>query len=302
MHKDEGSRMTRVGVVTVTFNSAQVLQPFLDCVLAQRDIGFELLIVDNASADGTRQILGGIRDSRVKSLLNDANLGFAKASNQGIAHFLERGFDRVLLINNDTEFPAKLFADLDGLLQKHRGRVITPRITYFDRPELNWYCGGRFTPLRGMTGYHERAGLPDAEERAEVRAVEYAPACCLMVDRSVFEEVGLLDERFFVYWEDGDFCMRLKRAHVPLLYAPGIVLAHKASSLTGGQTSDFTIRQYHKNQMYFVRKHFGPVMLTYTFVVMILKSLLRVLFRGDTWRQFRLRMRAMADGLRPTVP
>lgn len=293
--------MKRIGVVTVTFNSESVLQPFLRCCLAQRAVDFELLVVDNASSDATRQLLSRVDDPRVRCLFNDANLGFARASNQGIADFLQRGFDRVLLINNDTEFAPDLFAELDRLLSKHGGRVITPRITFFERPELNWYCGGRFTALRGITGFHERYGLPDTGEGNEIRVVEYAPACCLMVDRSVFGEIGLLDEQYFVYWEDGDFCMRLKEARIPLLYAPRTVLAHKASSLTGGQTSDFSVRQYHKNQMYFVRKHFGPAMLAYTLTVMTLKSLLRVLFRGDTWRQFRLRLRAMAEGLRSTA-
>jgi GT2 family glycosyltransferase len=290
--------MNRIGVVTVTFNSGSVLQPFLRCCLEQTGANFEMLVIDNASADATREILSGVAYPRVRSLFNTENLGFAKASNQGITHFLERGFDRVLLINNDTEFPADLFAQLDRLLSKHRGRVITPRITFFDRPDLNWYAGGRFTAVRGITGYHDRYALPDRGESNEIRVVEYAPACCLMVDGSVFRQIGLLDERYFVYWEDGDFCMRMKKAGIELLYAPGTVLAHKASSLTGGQTSDFTIQQYHKNQIYFVRKHFGPVMLGYTVAVMVLKGLLRVVFRGDNWRQFRLRLGAMAEGLR----
>ncbi len=290
--------MNRLGVVTVTFNSGSVLLPFLQCCLAQREIDFEVLIVDNASTDTTRHIATSLDDKRVVSLLLESNTGFAKASNIGIKHFLQRGFDRILLLNNDTEFSPTLFADLDGLMSKYDGRVITPRITFFDRPELNWYCGGHFAAPRGCTCFHDRYALPDAQQTSEVRAVEYAPACCLMVERSVFDEVGLLDERYFVYWEDGDLCMRLKKARIPILYSHGVVLAHKASSLTGGQTSDFSIRQFHKNQLYFVRKHFGPAMTFYTVIVMFAKSLVRALFRWDTWRQFRLRMVAMREGMR----
>jgi len=291
----------RIGIVTVTFNSEKVLRPFLRCCLAQRHADCRLLVVDNASSDGTRQIISEFNERDFDVILNDANVGFAAASNQGIRHFLRLGFERILLLNNDTEFGPTLVADLDRLLAAHQGRVITPRITFHDRPDLNWYCGGRLVLLRGVTGFHDRYRMPNRPEACEVRAVEYAPACCLMVDRSVFEEIGVFDERYFVYWEDVDFCMRLKRARVPILYAPGIVVAHKASSLTGGATSDFSIFQYHHNQVYFVRKHFGPLMLAYTVPVMIIKGLLRVALRGDSWQQFRKRLQAMMAGLRSVV-
>lgn len=288
--------MNRIGIVTVTFNSGAVLRPFLESCLAQQGANFQVLVVDNASSDDTRQILAGVHDDRVVTLLNDDNLGFAKASNQGIAYFRERGFERILLLNNDTEFAPDLFAALDRALTEQGGRVITPRICFFDRPDLNWYCGGHFRLLLGVTGFHEHSAEPDRGEK-EIRAVEYAPACCLMVDKSVFEQVGVFDENFFVYWEDGDFCWRLRRAGIDVLYAPGIVLLHKASALTGGGTSDFTIRQYHRNQVYFVRKHFGRSVLAYTLGVMCIKGLLRVLFRGDSWRQYKLRLEAMREGL-----
>jgi len=288
--------LNRIGVVTVTYNSGAVLRPFLRSCLAQQDADFQLLVIDNASSDDTRQILAEIADPRVVTMLNDANLGFAKASNQGIDYFMQLGFERVLLINNDTEFAPSLFAELDRLLIEKNARLITPRIVFFDQPQLNWYCGGHFRLLLGATGFHERYAQPDRGER-DVRAVDYAPACCLMVDTTVFSQIGVFDEQFFVYWEDVDFCWRLRQAGIDLLYAPQPVLAHKASALTGGGMSDFSIRQYHRNQMYFVRKHLGRGMLAYTAAVMCFKGILRVLFRGDTWRQFKWRQQAMREGL-----
>jgi len=294
-------RLSKVGVVTVTYNSAGVLEPFLQCCLRQNDACFELLIVDNASTDNTRAIVQACKDERVRALFNVTNLGFATASNQGIRHFLERGFDRILLINNDTEFPATLLASLDRTLTENGGAAVTPRITLNDAPHSIWYCGGHFTWVSGGSFALDRSVDAATEAEKPVVRTEFAPACCLLVDREVFAAIGYFDEDYFVYWEDADFCYRMLGANLPLIYAPGIEIAHKVSSLTGGLESDFFVRYYHRNQMYFVRKHSSLVMLLYTVAVTVAKSLLRIPLRGDSWSRFRLRMRSMVEGLRLPV-
>ena len=98
-----------------------------------------------------------------------------------------------------------------------------------------------------------------------------------------------MDERYFVYWDDTDFCYRLQKAGFVLMCDSSITMTHKVSSLTGGVTSDFFIRFHHRNQIYYVRKHFGPVVLVYTLLMSIVKAALRFLVGRDTLRQLGLR-------------
>jgi GT2 family glycosyltransferase len=87
--------------------------------------------------------------------------------------------------------------------------------------------------------------------------VDFAPGCCLGVSRQVLERVGLLDESFFVYWEDTDFCLRLKTYGIPLFYLPEPSLRHSAGAASGGEFSPAYIRLYYRSYMQLLRKHFG---------------------------------------------
>lgn len=287
-----------MGVVTVTFNAADFLRPFLDCCLAQTCTDFELLVIDNASADGTLKILSAVADPRLTVFENESNVGYAAACNQGIRHFLERGAVRILFINNDTEFGSELFESLRETLAIHRADAITPRITYATDHRANWYAGGRFTFWKGFQGEHLGIGRRHDPADSEPRWTPVAPGCCVMFAAPVFKRIGLFDETCFVYFEDTDFFLRMQRAGLRFLYAPGISVAHKVSMSTGGTQSDFSIHQYHRNQIYVLRKHFGSAIVVTQVVIIALKATFRLLARRDTIRQYALRLASIREGLR----
>ena len=293
--------MSHIGVVTVTYQSGDVLKPFLRCFAHQVECHATLFVVDNDSRDETREILTRADRSCTSVILNDANLGVAEGNNQGIRAALDDGCSHVLLINNDVEFPPTLFRDMLDSMQRNQAQALTPRIVHHDEPDVDWFIGGRFQYAWGPDARHVEP--TDPAERQHARAIGYAPTCCMLVEASVFARVGLMDPAYFVYWDDTDFCLRMQREGQRLVCDPAISMSHKVSSLTGGVSSDFFIRHHHRNQVYFVRKHFGPVVLVYTLGASVLKAMLRVPMRGDTLRQFGLRLRSMGEGLRmPVLP
>lgn len=288
--------MSRIGVVTVTYQSGSVLQPFLECCAQQAGVDWTLYVIDNASRDATREILAREAHPQMRVVLNSENLGVAEGNNQGIRAALADGCTHVLLINNDVEFPPTLFQDMLASLEQHQAHALTPRITYHDEQHRDWFNGGRFQYAWGPDARHVEPA--DPAERQKVRTIGYAPTCCMLVEAEVFARIGMMDPAYFVYWDDTDFCLRMQRAGLRLVCDPGLSMSHKVSSLTGGLSSDFFIRHHHRNQVYYVRKHFGSGVLAYTLAASVLKAVLRVPLRGDTLRQFRLRLRSMADGLR----
>jgi GT2 family glycosyltransferase len=287
--------VARIGVVTVTYNSGSVLRPFLQCCLAQSHRDFILYVVDNASSDDTLALLRDFEVSRIRLVANATNLGVAEGNNQGIRLALEDGCTEVLLLNNDTEFEPTLFEQLSASLARTSAAAVTPRILFFDSRD-DWFANGGFTPLwGGVTGRHLPRALGDG---GQAQPIDYAPTCCMLVRREVFDQIGLMDERYFVYWDDTDFCWRLRAAGLLLFVVPDVVLLHKVSSLTGGLSSDFFIRHHYRNQIYFVRKHFGAAASAYTAALLFATILLRVPLRGDPLRQCRLRIRSLISGFR----
>lgn len=288
-------RVPRLGLVTVTYQSGEVLRTFLESVAAQTFENSLLVIIDNDSRDETREILRSHPEHRTRVVLNSANVGVAAANNQGIELCLEAGADWILLINNDTELDPRLCETLVAQAETNGCRVLVPAITYFDDRSELWYAGGEFIWYKGgIQTRHLHGTLPS---RPRLRVVDYAPTCCLLIHRSVFDDVGLMDDAYFVYWDDTDFCWRLRKRGIPIHFYTAPLLAHKASQLTGGAQSPFSIRFYSRNQVYFLRKHFPRAVVYACLASIRLKNRLRKLLGLDSAEEARLRRAAVAEGL-----
>jgi hypothetical protein len=112
----------------------------------------------------------------------------------------------------------------------------------------------------------------------------------------VFDDVGLMDEKYFVYWDDTDFCLRALRRGVPMFLLPELVLLHKVSSLTGGEESDFAIKYGVRNRLYYVRKHlplFTPLAVAY----IAGRTAARALTGRYKAKQVSIAARSLKDGL-----
>jgi hypothetical protein len=246
-----------VGAVTVTYNSADVLPAFLRCMTGQTHRNFLLFAVDNASNDETLRILRECSDPRLRILANPDNRGFAAGSNQGIRDALAAGCTSVLLINNDTEFDSSIIALLAEGLEAHGAWMSCPKMMYYDEPQRIWAAGGAFQPCLGYRSIHFGENEIDHGQFDQAKPVTFVPGCCVLINKAVFEKIGLLDERYFVYVEDTDFMYRAMKAGVKLIYLPEAKLLHKVGRLTGGENSPFAIQYGTRNRIFFLLKHFG---------------------------------------------
>jgi GT2 family glycosyltransferase len=289
----------RIGTVTVTYNSAAVLGPFLRCVFAQDLADFILYAIDNHSTDNSAAILEQHSDSRLKVLLNSTNEGVAEGNNRGIRAALEDGCETVLLLNNDTEFPADLFRSLYEGMMKYETSMATGKMLYFSPTNTIWCAGGWLDPNRFYNALHYGMGDEDNGQFDKPRQITYSPTCLLMVKREVFESVGLMDSRYFVYNDDVDFLYRCMKNNKTLWYLPQAVLHHKVSALTGGDESDFAIRFMTRNRAYFVRKHLSQwKTLLWATHFMLITAPGRVLFGKDSIRTWWLRCASVIEGWR----
>jgi hypothetical protein len=286
-----------VVAITVTYNSADVLDDFLKSVLLQKG-DWSLIIVDNASTDGTKQRLAEIEDDRIRVIFNDTNGGFAAGTNIGIREALRAGAASVLLMNNDTVFDDSLFAGLLSALAATKADAISPVIVFEHDPTMIWYAGGHLDWTRGVKVIHEHFERPVENAGTVPFVTSFCPACCMLFTRSAMETAGLLDEDFFVYWEDAEHCLRMSAAGLKIMVTPKLRILHKASILTGGMLSDFSLHQQYQNRMILLRKTGNPLITAYGVAVVGAAVAGRFLLKGDSRRGAWLRAKAMWSGLR----
>ncbi len=186
---------------------------------------FDVLVVDNASSDGTPRI---VREQApgVTVIETGANLGFAAGNNVGLRYGVERGYDYLLLLNNDTEVaPDFLERMLAPLEQDPRIGAAGPTIYYYAQPDLIWSAGGTVDWKQGVA--RTRGGEVDAGQYPAVNQVEFVTGCALLVRRAAVERAGMLDERFFMYYEETEWCVRIGRAGFQIVHVPDSHVWHK---------------------------------------------------------------------------
>lgn len=255
--------MDKIGLVTITYNSGEILQDFLDCVFKQTHKNFILYVVDNDSNDETHNILERCTDNRLITIQNENNLGVAKANNQGITQALSDGCDQVMIINNDVEFEIELIEKLLNIQQEKECSLVTPKMMYYDNPNHIWYAGSWFIKSKGYLPLHRGMKQLDKGQFDEIVEVEYAPTCCLLAKKEVFEDVGYMNEKYFVYFDDTDFSYRIfKDGRHKMWYYPNVSFFHKVGSLTKSfnkenkvtYRGDFFLKQNTKNHVYFLKQ------------------------------------------------
>lgn len=242
-----------ISIVTVTYNSAKVIEDFIASLSPQSLTDFEVLFIDNASTDNTLELIRQHQDPRFIIVANQENLGFTAGCNQGIKHALDRNRTAVLLINNDTTFPPDLLGQLACGLSK--APVTVPKMRYYSPADRIWTAGGRFVRYNGFRSTHTGLNETDHGQYDTPTNISFSPMCCMLIKTTVFESIGLLDEAIFAYCEDTDFCIRLQKAGLPIRYLPDAVIYHKVSSLTGGTHSDFYIKNAAFGKAYVLNKH-----------------------------------------------
>ena len=255
--------MEKIGLITITYNSADVIRGFLESTFSQTFQNFIIYIIDNNSQDNTIEILKENTDSRIELVKNKENVGVAKANNQGIELALKDNCTQVLIINNDVEFEKQLFEKMLQIQKNKNCSLVVPKMMYFDTPDYIWYAGSSFIKKKGFLPIHKGIKQKDSSQFDGVYPVEYAPTCCLLVKKEVFQDVGMMDEKYFVYFDDTDFSYRvLKDGRHKLFYFSDTKFYHKVGSLTKSlekekkreYRGDFFIKQNTRNHIYFLKK------------------------------------------------
>lgn len=246
----------RVTIVILHLDNRDALRACLRSCRAIRYDNYELIVVENGSrvpldSEDLKRLAG----RAVNVIKNVTNSGYAGGNNPGIRAAMARGADYMMLLNDDTEVdPGVLAALVQAGERSPRSGALGPTIYHFDHPTRLWFAGARFD-RRTCRVDAPRSGQVDEGGQTEPIPSDWLTGCCLLMKRQALERVGLLDERFFLYWEDVDWCLRLCASGFESVVVPSARIWHRISLSAGGAES--ALKVYHKTRSHllFARLH-----------------------------------------------
>ncbi|MCK4795423.1 MAG: glycosyltransferase family 2 protein [Desulfobacteraceae bacterium] len=208
-----------VSIIVLNWNGEAYISKCLDSLLEQTYPSYEVLVVDNGSTDGSIELLRGYLP-RIRLIMNEKNLGFAAGNNVAIR---EANGEFIVLFNNDAVAHRDWLEWLvAGTLTPPQADIASGPIYFYEPSDVIWCAGVRIDMLTGvgwLLSLYSQHFEPSDD-------IDYLIGCALLVRNRVFEEIGLLDERFFFYSEDFDFCLRAKRAGFSLRLVPDAMVWH----------------------------------------------------------------------------
>lgn len=218
----------QVAIIVLNWNG---LADTLECLasLVRLDYpSYEVVVVDNGSTDGSVET---IREHfpAVTLIENGENLGYAEGNNRGVEYSWQAGADYVFVLNNDTILSPDILTHLVRVAEANpRVGVVGPKIYYHVQPRKIWFAGGMIDWRRG-NAIDVGANENDIGQFDQIRSVDFLAGCALLIKRETWESVGPFDARFFMYWEETDWCARAQRAGYDLLFVPQAKLWHNVS-------------------------------------------------------------------------
>ncbi|HXK33713.1 MAG TPA: glycosyltransferase family 2 protein [Dehalococcoidia bacterium] len=289
------SERPAVGIVVVNYNSAAFIDEFCETLRGVEYGHWSLRVVDSGSDDGSAGVIERAFPDADVVRCGD-NVGFAAGCNIGVGLCRRHGDDYVLFLNNDVSLTPDF---LDRLVDAADERtIVVPKVLFRDDPRLISTHAGGFDWRLGLFRhtYHGKPDGPATNRRRD--GLETASFCCALVPLAAFDAAGMLDERFFMYYEETDWLRRARSHGYRIRYEPSAVIYHRESgSSGGGWMTPFKMYYATRNRMYLVRKNAASTWDVAAFTAYFFATRLPSLASLALRRRWRL-MRAMLLGIR----
>jgi GT2 family glycosyltransferase len=279
---ENNSASPLVSIISVNYNHSDVTCEMLASLRKVTYPNLEIIVVDNGSPDDTPGIIKE-RFPEVTLLTSEVNLGFAGANNLGVE--ASRG-DYIMFLNNDTEVTPGFLEPLVSKMQSDpKIGAVSPKIRFHYAPDIIQYAG--MTHINTITSRNRAIGFRETDkgQYEQDRITAYAHGAAMMTSRRVIRTIGLMSTTFFLYYEELDWCFRLRKAGYLICYVHDSLILHKESISTGKMSP---LKTYYLNRsrlLYFRRNATRLQLFTGIFFQVffsIPKNILSFLVHGNT--------------------
>lgn len=246
-----------ISIIVLNWNGAADTLACLDSLAALTYPNFNVVVVDNGSSDDSLARLRPYGAPYPLTLLETGrNLGYAGGNNVGMRYALEHGADFVLVLNNDTVVAPDMLEHLqDAALRYPNAAAFSAKIYFFDEPNRIWYAGVNWNDKLSRFIHIGEGEFDDNQRFSKTSEVDYACGCVFFVSAERLHEIGLLNEDFFLYYEETDWCFRARERGHASIYVPGAKVWHKISQSFGGERSPLAIYFITRNRLLWARRH-----------------------------------------------
>jgi GT2 family glycosyltransferase len=239
-----------VSIITINYNNAAVTEELIESLQQVSYPNFEILVIDNGSDESPDRIKQ--RYPHINLIKTGKNLGFAGGNNIGFQHAKGKYF---LMLNNDTEVESDFINPLvDKLESDPKAGVVSSKLIYFNSDSIIQYAGS--TSMNMFTGRSKFIGQKekDSGQYNACYPTHFCHGAAMMIPRKVVQEVGLMADLYFLYYEELDFCERIRKAGYTLWYTGLSKVLHKESMSVGKES---TIKAYYmtRNRLLFLRRN-----------------------------------------------
>jgi len=287
--------MKKVFISIINFNGKMNTLECLNSIDNLNLTGMDLnvVVIDNASEEKLDLEENFLKNASLKIILNDKNLGFSGGHNLGIKYALSNNADYVVILNNDTILDKNLVYELLNAFDKDsKIGIVSPKI-YFakgfefhkdrykneDIGHVLWYAGGDMD-WNNVIGKHRGVDEVDKGQYEKQKEIDFSSGCCMAVKKEVFEKVGFLNEKYFLYYEDNEYSQKAKRAGYEVIYTPKAVLWHKNAGSAGGSGSNLQDYYITRNRLLFGLAY-APLKARSA----LLRESFKLLFAGRQWQK-----------------
>ncbi len=256
----------KVFIVVLNYNGGNELRQCLDSVYKLNYSNFEVIVVDNNSSDNSFE-KARKRFDRFHFIKNSRNLGFSAGNNVAIKWALEKGAEYVFLLNNDAVVEKNALTNLIEIAEKEKQIGIVSPIIYNKSGGKVWFSGGKINWWKMRTEHWQKTKLKrnkskkNNDKNGYLQKTEYITGCAMLIKRKVFAEIGLLDEDFFLYYEDADFSLRAKRNGFDLGVVESAKVFHSEKSSENPQKIYWLVLSgilfFRKNALWYWRPYLG---------------------------------------------
>ena len=276
---------SKVAIIIINWNGYALTKA---CLESLRKVTYpELLtiLVDNGSVDNSGEKLKK-EFPEVELLASRENLGFTGGNNLGIQWALDQSFDYVLLLNNDTVVEPDFLQPMVSFLEENRNYgAAQPKILYEPARDIIWNAGGGYFKWLEMT-WSVGIGKTDQGQFDEEKDTPWITGCAILVSTTAIRKAGMLDDRFFAYYEDVEWSFSLRKHGYKLKYLPQSKIYH----IAGGSSKKEKTKEgivppiihfYRtRNNLFLIRKHSNPLSFVLSLLYQTVRNVAFILFLG----------------------
>lgn len=259
----------------------------IECVKSLNNIkydNYKIIVIDNKSTDNSLEILEKYKSNYIL-IKSEHNLGYAGGNNIGIRYALENNADYVLILNNDTIVEESFLNKMMEACKENNILVASPKVYFYDSKLINSF-GAKKDFLERVKNIGEND--IDSIKYSENIFVKYIMGCCMLINTKVIEEVGMFDEKFFMYLEETDLCKRISEKFKIMVCADSKIY-HKcgASTKTNSKINYFTEYYFRRNLLYYLKKNCNILKRIFIMTLILVKDIITVVknFKDKRFRR-----------------